>query len=144
VQLKGFLSPPVPSISMAAAGGDQRGQGCSSPRPLQAGDAAAASQPRGSPGAGAGAMARGSAFLPRMRPVLAEIARPWVTKVVASSERQDKEPHLSHLHIYILAEPPVCSLGGSHVPGGGRCACNPGFPGGLDAWGSWAELSGGT
>lgn len=88
VQLKRVSLPLVTSIPMAATGGDQQGQGCSSPRPLQAGDATATSQPRGSSAPSARAMARGSAFLPRMRPVLAAVARHWVTKGVASKEWQ--------------------------------------------------------
>lgn len=79
---RGAALPLVPSMAMAAAGEDRWGQGCSSPRHLWVGDAAAASQPREALAAGAGAVAPGSAFLLRRKPVLADVARHWITKVV--------------------------------------------------------------
>lgn len=60
-----------------------------------------------------GATGEGSAFLLRMRPVLAGVARHWVTKAVASRQRRDTEHRLSRLLMYILAETPRCApLGG--------------------------------
>lgn len=59
-------------------------------------------------------MGEGSAFLLRMRPVLAGVARHWVTTAVASRQWRDTEHRLSRLLMYILAEPPRCA-----PPGGG-------------------------